>query len=297
MKKINLFLLLIYTSLCICYAEEAVSPFKERAKVNATVGVSPVHRKSLAEQTLEGIVEEQNTLIRELSQNLSAYPENERDRRIDNILRRYETFLSDNPDSVNGYILYGKFLYAVGLLEDANKAFLMANKKDPNIPVVKQQIGNYLAEKGDFALAYAYFSNAIDLSPNTAIYHFQLGELLHVYKESFIREKIFTPEQLDNLMQESFLKATNLDPNQWAYQMRYGESFYDIDNPNWEKALRLWDNLEAKAGNRRDLEIIYLHQARIQIKLRNYAGAKQKLSKVFMPELEKSRRELLAQIS
>ena len=161
---------------------------------------------------------------------------------------------------------------------------------------MKQQIANYLSERGDFALAFSYFLSAIELDPNTAIYHFQLGELLSTYKESFIREKLLTPEKLDNLMQESFLSASTLAPSQWSYQMRFAESFYDIDATSWNNALEAWHALESQAPSQRELEIIYLHQARVQIQLKNHSLAQQKLSKVFMPELEKSRRDLLAQI-
>lgn len=260
----------------------------------ATAPVVPA--KSLATHTLESIVQEQVALFASIEANPDAYSQNEKERLIDNILKQYEDFLTENPKNVEAFIFYGKLLRQVGHTEEASKAFLAANKIDPDIPVVKQQLGNYLAEKGDYALALPYFMNAIDLSPETPVYHYQLGELLNTYNESFIHDKILTPEQVDAQMLSAFLKAKELEPAQWIYQMRYAEAFYDLNTRQWSRALELWNSLESIAPTSRDTEIIYLHQARVLIKLKNHPQAQDRLAKVFLPELEQSRRELLDQI-
>lgn len=248
---------------------------------------------TLADRKLEGILESQNTLLAQLQVNPAHYTDSERDRRFDSLFREYEAFILDNPDNIYAYILYGKLLRQAGLMEEAHDIFMRANRKNPRISVIKQQIGNYFAEKGEYALALPCFISAIDLEPSIAVYHYQLGELLYRYKKSFINSGISTADKLDNQMLSAFHKAGQLDPTSWSYQVRYVEAFYDIDSPRWNEALALWRNLEEVAPNNWEKEMTYLNQARILIKIKKYEQAKKCLANVYFPNLEKSRRELL----
>lgn len=252
--------------------------------------------KTLADIKLKTIVEAQNNLLEKFAAKANQYTELEREQAFDNIFRDYELFIANNPKYIHANILYGKLLRQVGLTAKAHSIFLAAEKKDPKVAVIKQQLGNYLAEQGEYALALVYFLKAIDLEPSTAVYHYQLGELLHLFKRSFLANGIFMPEKLDNEMLNAFYKAGQLDPTSWIYQVRYAEAFYDIDTPRWDEALRLWKNLESITPSIWEKEFVFLNQARIFIKLQKFVQAKEHLAKVYSPNLEKSRRQLLASI-
>ena len=57
--------------------------------------------------------------------------------------------LLDNPDDINALLLFGKFLRKTGLHENAISIFLKADQINPNIAVIKQELGNFLVEKGN----------------------------------------------------------------------------------------------------------------------------------------------------
>lgn len=297
--KINKYISLIFGFSCgLAIADSSDFQNRTRTFDNTPVmgaQVSPPLQMTLAERKLEKIVSEQNAFLSELLAHPDRFTENEEIRRFDEIIKLYDAFLAENPSNVYAHILYGKLLRSAGFIEEANNVFMTANKKDPNVAVIKQQIGNYLAEKGQFALALPYFLSAIEIEPKTAIYHYQLGELLSTFKESFITSKILTPEQFDAQLLNAFYQAWKISPS-WTYQVRYAEAFYDIERPRWAEALGLWKDLEGSSPTTKEKELVFLNEARVLIKLEKYEEAKALLAKVYVPEFEKSRRELLESI-
>lgn len=278
MKNLILFLITVYASIFMMYGE---------------INTNFANTQSLADIKLQAIVETQNALLTQLQSNPEYYSEIEKERRFIDLFKEYEEFILNNPNYIHADILYGKLLRQAGLTKKAYRVFLNANKKDPNIAVIQQQIGNFLAEEGEYALALNHFLQAIELEPKEAIYHYQLGELLHRYKKSFLAANILSEDKFDHQMLNAFCKARELGNDSWVYQVRYAEAFYDVNKPRWDDALILWKNLEDQAPNTVEKEIVFLNQARIQIKKKEYKQAKECLAKVYSPSLEKSRRELL----
>ena len=208
------------------------------------------------------------------------------------IVRDYEAFINYNKDYVEGYVMLGKFLRKIGQVEEANEIFLRANKIDPNIAVVKQQIGNYLAEKEDFGLAMYYYLNAIELEPDVALYHYCLGELYYQYKENFIAEEILKEHEFDRQMLTAFKESVRLEPHDRVLKIRLAEAYYDLYRPDWKKALRLWKELERSSPDNIDRQIIFLHQARVLSNLERYDESKHLLSQVTAIGLKSSKEEI-----
>ena len=115
---------------------------------------------------------------------------------------------------------------------------LKANQLDPNLPIVKNQLGNYLAEEGEPIEAANYFISAIRLAPNEPLYHYQLGTLLTEARDDFLKSGQWTRAQLDQTMQEAFRHAAELAPDNIAFAYRYAYSFYDLAEPNGTRRSR-----------------------------------------------------------
>ena len=162
---------------------------------------------------------------------------------------------------------------------------------------MKQQIGNYLIEKGDYELALPYFVSAIEIEPEQAIYHYQLGELLANYRQQFIEQAEMPEAVLDDQMLESFKRAAQLAPNKRQYQIRYAEAFFDAKSTQqWEYALEQWERLEITPDSQLEADIIALQKARVLIELNAPEQAKQSIANVQRPSLEENRQQLLSQI-
>ena len=249
-----------------------------------------------ADSRLENIIHQQEKLLNRYRVDPSSERKREWVRLFSSIIDLYEDFLADNIKSEEGFLLYGKFLSQIGMDEEAMHAFLKVNRLNPKIAVVKQQIGNFLAEKGDFGLALAYFKSAKELEPNVGIYHYQFAELLHVYHKQFIEDNIFTGEEFDQDMISAFKEAARLMPNDFKMQKRYAEAFYDLEIPQWDNALALWQELEQKSPSVYDKDYCKLNRARVYLEKKEFSEARKILNRLFNKDLEKPRRDLLAEI-
>lgn len=235
--------------------------------------------QTIADQRLQRIYDSQQEFFAELAQS-PQMAESIRDQRVQNLINQYQSLLLDNPEYVYGYILYGKLLRQVGQRELANMAFVKANGLDPNIAVIKQQIGNYLSEEGEYGLALPYYLAAVQLEPQVALYHYQVGELLHTYRDAFTAEGELAPHTLEQQMQAAFANAARLEPQTRVYPQRYAESFFDVAQPDWRLALVQWEALEQSAADALQQQIARLQKTRVLIALGRYEQAQAALNSI-----------------
>ena len=217
--------------------------------------------ESFAERKLKDIVKRQEAIFDRIEEDGGEFHQGDFEVAIRRITHQYEDYLLNNPEDVIAYILYGKLLYKLDQTEHAVQQFLKADQIDPKIPVVKQQLGNYMAEQGKFNEALGFFTQAIDLSPETALYYYQIAEVMNLFQDNIVLSGLFTRDELDGHMQEAFATATSLDPENRLFRFRYAESFYDVESPDWETALQLWEALQEAAQPGIEVEAILLHRA------------------------------------
>jgi cytochrome c-type biogenesis protein CcmH/NrfG len=212
------------------------------------------------------------------------------------LLQSYATYLSDQPEDVSAYILYGKLLRRVGEHDQAFQAFLKADALDPEIAVVKQMLGNHLAEEGKAKAALTFLLRAVELEPETAAYHLSLGQLIYLYADTFIEDEVFTRDALEREMLKAFRKAAQLEPENFDLQMRLGEAYYDLASPDWQAALLHWNKLRRSTRSPIRTEILDLHRARCMGKLGRREEAAELLGKVTNPALQQSKQQVLAEM-
>lgn len=247
---------------------------------------------SLAERRLLRIIRMEQGAFQRLQDAGDSLAPMERDRILSEVLSEYQNFVFDNPDYSYGFILYGKLLRRIGDFEAANMAFVRANQIDPNQAVVKQQIGNYLAEEGEFSLALPYFVAAIDLEPEVAVYPFQLGVLLHTYADLIVDRGLLARDALEREMMAALRKAYALEPANTLYLQRYAEAYFDVADPQWEVALKLWQELERRTSDALELDMIRLQRVRVHIALGQGVEAAGLLDQIDRPGLMSEVREL-----
>lgn len=247
---------------------------------------------TMTERTLLDIVEQQEKIFADMA--AGQLPQDDFERRILNIQSRYDELVIRNPDNVDTLILYGKFLRRIDQNAMANTLFERADGLDPKLAVVKQQLGNYMAETDNHALALAYYMMALDLAPEEAAYHFGIGELLATFRDNFLADGVYTGDMLDRMILTAFAKAADLAPKDKDMAFRHGEAYYDIETPRWQEALGVWDTI----GTRDDLtpfekDVVRLHKARILCELGRNDEALSLLADDVEPFLKATRENLL----
>ena len=173
---------------------------------------------------------------------------------------------------------------------------LKANELDADQPLVKNQIGNYLAEEGKPLEALPYYMAAIKLAPKEPLYHYQLGTLLYEARDDFLKAGEWRQEAIDHAIHEAFRQAAELAPDRIEFTYRYAESFYDLQPPDWDGALKEWAKLEEKAETPIERETMRLHAANVLIKQGKMDHARELLKTIEQTGLSKQKEKLVAQL-
>ncbi|MDP4609874.1 MAG: hypothetical protein NWT02_01645 [Opitutales bacterium] len=272
-------LVALVTILCACFSPSASA------------------QSNLATERLLKISEQEEAFYKKIAEDPDFYSEQDMDRRIDDLVQSYRTYLTEHPDDVNALILYAKLLRRTEQTNQAFTAFLKADELDPEIAVVKQQIGTHLAEQGKGKAALTFYLRAVELEPKTALYHFSLGQLLHQFQGEFIEDEIFTRDSLERETISAFKKAAQLEPENLDFQMRLGEAYYDQASPDWKAALSHWDKIRKTTKTTLRGEIIDLHRAHVLGNLGRIEEAKALTETIQHPTLQHSRQQVLDAIA
>jgi tetratricopeptide (TPR) repeat protein len=250
----------------------------------------------LPEQKLTQIVEEQKSILDDAAREGDRLDEESLRVQLQDVCHEYELLLHDSPKFAPAYAAYGYLLGKVDMRRESVAMLLKANQLDPNIPLVKNQIGNYLAEDGKPLEAINYYLSAIKLKPDEPLYHYQLGKLLYEARDDFLKAGVYTRAQLEKTMHEAFKKAAELAPSRIEFTYRYAESFYDLEKPDWDEALKAWSALEDRAPTPLERETMRLQAANVLIKAGRFDHARMLLATVGEPALEGQKEKLVAQL-
>jgi tetratricopeptide (TPR) repeat protein len=253
--------------------------------------------ETMADQRLRQIAEHQMSVLSDAAGEPDASNDPDLKAKVDQIVHEYESLLRDNPDYAAGYASYGYMLWKVGARKEAVAVLLKANQLDPNIPLVKNELGNYLAEEGKPMEALNYYLAAIKLEPNQPLYHYQLGSLLVEARDDFLKSGEWTRPALDHSMHEAFGEAARLAPDRIEFVYRYAESFYDMKEPDWPAALKAWEGLEAHAQSDLERQTMRLHEANVLLNMDKAADARKVLDTVTDTKLDAQKQKLVARLA
>lgn len=258
---------------------------------------APPVAESMAEHRLREIVDHQKALFTDAATQGADLDNAAFRTQVEQLTREYESLIRDNPNFAAGYASYGYMLRTVGLEKQSVAILLKANQIDPDIPLVKNELGNYLAEEGKPLEAVNYFLAAVKLEPNEPLYHYQLGTLLYEARDDFLKSGEWTRDSIDNAMLEAFRKAAELAPDRIEFVYRYAESFYDMRVPDWASALKVWEGLEAHGQSEIERQTMRLHEANVLINMGRAEDARRALDRVTDPALDAQRQKLVARLA
>ncbi len=259
--------------------------------------VRATESETLSERTLKQIVARQKDIFTEADKQGDKLDQENLRAQMQSVAHDYERLLQDNPKFAAGYAAYGYMLGQVGMRKESVAVLLKANQLDPDIPLVKNQLGNYAAEEGKPLEAAAYFLAAIKLAPNEPLYHYQLGTLLATARDDFLKSGEWTRAGIDEAMHHAFQRATELAPDRFEFGVAYAKSFYELEHPDWAEALKVWGGLEEKAQTPAARQLTRLHAANILITIGKPDHARALLETVDEASLQEQKQKLIAQLA
>jgi tetratricopeptide (TPR) repeat protein len=219
--------------------------------------------------------------------------------RLQKVVDGYEAVLKDHPDFAAAWAAYGLYL-CEPLVEERRPALallLKANGLDPNLAVVKNQIGVLMAEDGRVIDALNYFLAASDLAPNEPLYHFQIGLVLDEGREHFLKSQAWSAATIDSTLVAAFARAVALAPDRTDFAYRAAEAYYDLATPRWDEAHAAWSALQDHLTGPVELQTVRLHLARVRWKQGLAADAREILATVDEPTLAVQKAKLAAEFA
>lgn len=266
----------------------AADPSAPRAPVPA------IDPNSLPAVTLKKIVVRENDILDDATRQGDNVDEESLRQQLQEIAHEYELLLHDAPNFPEAYAAYGQLLWRLDMRKESVAMMLKANQLDPNIPFVKNKIGNYLAEEGKPLEAVNYFISALKLAPQEPLYHYNFGLLLYEARDDFLKSGDWTRDQIDRAMHEAFKRAAELAPDKLEYLYAYADSFYALEHPDWAQALKAWEKLEAKGKTPEDRQGVRLQEANVLLKQGKTGDARAVLDTITAPGLQTQKEKLVA---
>ncbi len=251
----------------------------------------------MMDKQLVALLEKQKRVLDRAAEPDAYLNEADLRRQIEEVVREYEEIIAKNPRNVVPYILYGKLLRQVGEREHAQNIFLAADQIDSNVAVVKQQLANYYTEEEQPHLAFSLFQKARQLDPSEPVYDYSLAELLVTYRDRFVADKTYTFAEIDRDIISLFDNAAKKNPEIIDFVIRKGEAYYDVDDPDWSEALKVWNQVESKARTDTLKDIVKLHKARVLSEMGRYDEARVLAAAVETESLQHSKELLLEEMN
>ena len=252
--------------------------------------------KTQAQIILEDLQVRQTRLFEAYAREENPVDRSSIESRLYAIRDEYQALFSKNEDNVAVLVTFGLFIAQIDQREDSLKLLLKADSMDPTLPQVKNQLGNFMTEEANFALALPYYLDAIKLQPDEPLYHYQLGNLLFYFRDAFIKAKAFSEKHLNEQMFDAFKNAARFGPDNLAYRYRFAEAFYDIPDADMEEALKEWEDIENSSYSDDDKQLVRLHQANVHLLLGNREMVPYVLDKVTDPKYEDNKQKILKKL-
>jgi len=253
--------------------------------------------ETLAERSLREIAERQRDIFARAEKEGEHLDQAWLRGELESVIKSYDVLIQKNPDYALAYGGYGMLLGKVGMTKEAVIMLLKANKLDPTMPEVKNQIAVHLAEDGKPVDALPWVTAAIDLDPKKPLYHFHLGELLVAGRGEFIRTGQFDEAKLDRAILDAFQSAAELSPGDFPLAYRHAKAYYDLETPRWTEALAAWEKVEPLATTEAQRQLVRMQRVHVLIKLARPAEARTLVTTVTSLELAAEKQTLLDELA
>ena len=203
--------------------------------------------------------------------------------RLKGVREEYEEFLSHNPNHAKGRLAYGSFLNDTHDEEGAIAQWDKARELEPKNPAAWNNLANYYGHRGPVKKAFEYYAKAIELDGREAVYYENLATTIYLFRVDAREFYQLTEQQVFDKALELYRKAIALDPDNFVLFSDYAMSFYGTNPPRWQDGLMAWTDALKIAHDDVERQGVYVHLARINVKLGHYDDARRSLNIITNP--------------
>lgn len=219
--------------------------------------------------------------------------------RLDAIKKEYEGFIERHPKHVNARLAFGSFLKDGNDYEGAFTQWDTARKLDPTNPAAWDDLGNYyiFSHHGPVTNGFQCYDKAIELDPNQSVYYHNLAVTVYMYRKDAEEYYHMQEPQVFDKALALYRQAIKLDPDNFVLFTDYAESFYGTNPPRWKDGLAAWTEALKIAHDEGEREGVYIHLARIHLKLGDFDDARSSLDAVTNANYSEMKTRLLRNLN
>ncbi len=203
----------------------------------------------------------------------------------------YESLINEHQDYFPAVLSYARFLSTTGELQQAI-GVLNGNGKSSSDPFAQRLLGEIQLRIGNEMGAAKAFDKVAKITPDSASDHFHLANVLMMFRNHLVPDFGTSSEQVMDLAITHYLQARELAPQSLPMARAYAESFYFLDQERWPEALKAWQYCSSLDPS----PFSDIHQARILIKLEDFAAATRVLNAIQEKEYQNVKERLLGKI-
>ena len=213
--------------------------------------------------------------------------------RLDGVRQEYETFLERHPNHVNAHLAFGSFLNDTHDEDGAVKHWQTARDLAPRNPAPWNNLANYYGHRGPVTNAFTYYSKAIELDPTESVYYHNLAVTIYLFrKDSEAFYKLSEREVFDKSL-DLYREAIKRAPDDFVLYSDYAECFYGTNPPRWKDGLEAWMEALKIAHDDEERQGVYIHLARINLRLGQYDEARMRLNGVTNQEYSRLKNKIM----
>lgn len=147
------------------------------------------------------------------------------------------------PSDTNIRNAHAEILWEGGKHERAETIWKEAEKQEPGNAAILHNLGNAALAGGETRQAAEYLAKACTAQPANAGYHFELANLLFLFRKELIAPPHASIEAVVDQALKHYAEACRLAPRDIDFARGYAETFYGVPKPDWNAALAAWQHL------------------------------------------------------
>ena len=220
----------------------------------------------------------------------AADPAADADRRL-RLGNLYGQLLSRYPERVEIQRAVGSYYEQDGQTDRAITCWQRAETLDPADAATADTLGSLLLKKARVREACEQFERAVAAQPNSAEYHFDLANVLYLFRKQLLRPPA-RPDEHAALVEslEHFRRASALAPGDLQLATAYAETFYIFSDPDWQQAIAAWKTVLGLSGDNTDFANGQL--ARVSLLAGNRADMETYLGRIHSPGFDPMKAKL-----
>ncbi len=208
------------------------------------------------------------------------------------IRKGYEDLIQQHTNRADILIAYASYLGETGEEETAIEQLEKARGIDAKDPAIWNNLANLYGHNGEVKKSFEYYARAIELNPTETVYYHNFGTTVFLFRKDAKEFYHINEQQVFDKALNLYSNAIRLDPKDFTLAADVAQTFYGIQPPRPEDALRAWTNALSLATDETERQGVHTHFARVKLKAGQFAEAQAHLNSVTNAEYGELKRRL-----